>query len=149
MTVRAWIPEGLALEADFPSEEMHPSPPILSPQISPSHKIFLRLVILTSDKPSSRKRPGHPAGSISVPVLPQPCADFICCCLVTRSCPTLCNPMDCSPPGSFGIFQASTLEWVAISYSRGPSQLRIVPTSPILAGGFFTTEPPGKLCPVL
>ena len=34
-----------------------------------------------------------------------------------------CNPMGCSPPGSFvhGIFQASILEWVAISYSRGSS----------------------------
>ena len=35
---------------------------------------------------------------------------------VAQSCPTLCNPMDCSPPGSsiHGIFQASILEWVAI-----------------------------------
>ena len=37
----------------------------------------------------------------------------------TQSCPTLCNPMDCSPPGSPvpGILQARTLEWVAISFS--------------------------------
>ena len=37
---------------------------------------------------------------------------------VTQSCPTLCDPMDCSPPGSsiLGIFQARVLEWVAISY---------------------------------
>ena len=37
-----------------------------------------------------------------------------------QSCPTLCNPMDCSPPGSsvHGTFQARTLEWVAISYSN-------------------------------
>ena len=35
-------------------------------------------------------------------------------------CPTLCNPMDCSPPGSPvpGILQARTLEWVAISFSN-------------------------------
>ena len=40
-----------------------------------------------------------------------------------RSCPTLCDPMDCSPPGSsvHGIFQARVLEWVAISSSRGSS----------------------------
>ena len=40
---------------------------------------------------------------------------------VTRSCLTLCNPMDCSPPGSsvHGIFQARMLEWVAIPSSRG------------------------------
>ena len=41
--------------------------------------------------------------------------------LVTQSCPTLCNPMDCSPPGSsvHRILQANILEWVAISYSQG------------------------------
>ena len=40
--------------------------------------------------------------------------------LVAQSCPTLYDPMDCSPPGSFvhGILQARTLEWVAISFSR-------------------------------
>ena len=42
-------------------------------------------------------------------------------CMCAQSCPTLCNPMDCSPPGSsvHGIFQARVLEWVAISFSRG------------------------------
>ena len=45
---------------------------------------------------------------------------------VAQSCPTLCNPKDCSPPGSsvHGIFQARVLEWVAISFSRGSSQPR-------------------------
>ena len=40
---------------------------------------------------------------------------------VTQSCPTLCDLMDCSLPGSsvHGIFQARVLEWVAISFSRG------------------------------
>ena len=44
--------------------------------------------------------------------------------LVTQSCPTLCDPMDCSPPGSsvHGTFQARILEWVAISFSRGSSR---------------------------
>ena len=48
----------------------------------------------------------------------------LCVCPVTQSCLTLCNPMDCSLPGfSFsGIFQATILEWVAISYSRESSQ---------------------------
>ena len=48
------------------------------------------------------------------------------CVLVAQSCPTLCNPVDCSPPGSsvHGISQARILEWVAISYSRGSSQAR-------------------------
>ena len=45
---------------------------------------------------------------------------------VAQSCPTLCDPMDCSPPGSsvHGIFQARILEWVAISFSRGSSPPR-------------------------
>ena len=45
---------------------------------------------------------------------------------VAQSCPTLCDPVDCSPPGSsiHGILQARILEWVAISFSRGSSQPR-------------------------
>ena len=47
-------------------------------------------------------------------------------CEVTQSCPTLCDPVDCSPPGSsvHGILQARILEWVAISFSLGSSQPR-------------------------
>ena len=46
--------------------------------------------------------------------------------LLSQSCPTLCNPMDCSPPGSsvHGILQARILEWVAMPSSRGSSQSR-------------------------
>ena len=42
-------------------------------------------------------------------------------CSVAKSCPTLCNPIDCSLPGSsvHGIYQSTILEWVAISFSRG------------------------------
>ena len=38
---------------------------------------------------------------------------------VAQSCPTLCDPMDCTLPGSsvYGILQARILEWVAISFS--------------------------------
>ena len=44
---------------------------------------------------------------------------------VTQLCPTLCDPMDCSLPGSSvqGIFQAIVLEWIAISSSRGWIQI--------------------------
>ena len=43
-----------------------------------------------------------------------------CCCWVTQSCPTLCDPVDCSPPGSSvpGILQARILEWAAIPFCR-------------------------------
>ena len=59
------------------------------------------------------------------------------CCLVAKSCLTLCNLMDCSPPSSFvhGISQARILEWVAIPFSRGSS---------CMAGRFFTAELLGK-----
>ena len=45
-------------------------------------------------------------------------------CLVAQSCLTLCDPMDCSPPGSSvrGILQARILEWVAVPFSRISSQ---------------------------
>ena len=45
---------------------------------------------------------------------------------VAQSCPTLCDPIDCSIPGSsvHGIFQAVVLEWIAISFSSGSSQPR-------------------------
>ena len=44
----------------------------------------------------------------------------------TQSCPTLCDPMDCSLPRSsvHGILQAIVLEWIAIPFSRGSSQPR-------------------------
>ena len=44
-----------------------------------------------------------------------------CCCLVANLCPTLCDPMDYSPPGCsvHRLLQARILEWVAISFSRG------------------------------
>ena len=45
-------------------------------------------------------------------------------CLGSQLCPTLCDLMDCSPPGSsvHGVLQARKLEWVAMPSSRGPSQ---------------------------
>ena len=50
-------------------------------------------------------------------------------CSVAKSCLTLCDPVDCNPPGSsvHGIFQAKILEWVAISSSRGYSRPRDQP----------------------
>ena len=50
-------------------------------------------------------------------------------CSVAQLCLTLCDPMDGSPPSSFvhGILSARTLEWVAISFSRGSSPLELNP----------------------
>ena len=59
---------------------------------------------------------------------------------VAQSCPTLCDPMDCSLSGSpvHGIFQARVLEWIAISFSRGSSQHRNRTRVSRIAGGLFT-----------
>ena len=69
--------------------------------------------------------------------------------LVAQLCPTVCNLMDRSPPGSsvHGILQARILEWVAIPFSRGSSCLKDrtqVFCVSCIAGEFFTAEPPGK-----
>ena len=55
------------------------------------------------------------------------------CWVGVQSCLTLCDPMDCSPPGSWvhGILQARILEWVAMPSSRDPSDPGIEPTSPM------------------
>ena len=60
--------------------------------------------------------------------------------LFAKSCPTLCNSMDCSPPGSsvHGILQVRMLEWVAISFSRGSSQSRDQTQVFCIAGRLFT-----------
>ena len=70
-------------------------------------------------------------------------------CSVSQSCPSLCDPINYSPPGStvHGILQARMLEWVAISSLWDLPNPGIELTSlasSALAGGFFTTEPPGK-----
>ena len=64
---------------------------------------------------------------------------------VVKLCPIICDPIDCSLPGSsvHAISQARILEWVAISFSRGSPNPGIKPVFPTLAGGFFTTGPPG------
>ena len=69
-----------------------------------------------------------------------------CCCLIGKLCLTLCDPMDCSPPGFsvHGILQARTLEWAAISFSRGSSPPRDPTCIFCIAREFFITEPPGK-----
>ena len=61
-------------------------------------------------------------------------------CLVAQSCLTLCNPMDCSPPGFsvHGILQARILERVAMPFSEGSSQPRNQTQVSCIAGRFFT-----------
>ena len=60
--------------------------------------------------------------------------------LVAQSCPTLCDPIVCSPPGSsaHGILQIRILEWVTMPSSRGSSRPRDQTQVFCIAGGFFT-----------
>ena len=86
---------------------------------------------------------------LTCPVLSLSC--YCCCCLLAKSCLTLCDPIDCSPPVSsvHGINQSRVLEWVAISFSiispRGHILLKMTDSnqqeagfcwSPSTAGGF-------------
>ena len=68
--------------------------------------------------------------------------------LVAQSCLTLCNPMDCSLPGSsiHGIFQARILEWVTIPFSRGTSQPRDWTQISCIVGRFFTVWATREAC---
>ena len=65
---------------------------------------------------------------------------------VAQLCLTLCDPMDCSLPGSsvHGIFQAIVLEWIVISFSRGLPNPGIKPRSSALQEDSLPAEPPGK-----
>jgi len=60
---------------------------------------------------------------------------------VAQSCPTLCDPMDCSPTCSpvREILQARILEWVAFPFFRGSSEHRDQTQVSHIAGGFFTS----------
>ena len=69
----------------------------------------------------------------------------MCACSVLKSCPLLCDPIVCSPAGSFvrGIIQARILEWVATSFSRdlpNPETEPVSLESPAFTSGFFTTD---------
>ena len=65
-------------------------------------------------------------------------------------CPTPCDPMECSPPGSSvrGILQARILEWVAIPFSRGSSQPRDRTWVSCITGGFFTSWATREALPI-
>ena len=64
---------------------------------------------------------------------------FFKCVLVTQLCLTLCDPMDCHPPGPVHrILQARILEWVVIPFSGGSSRPRDGTRGSCIVGRFFT-----------
>ena len=86
-----------------------------------------------------RVQAGHVLATVSAP-------NAVCACvLVIQSCPTLCNPVDCSTPFSVhGVLQASILEWAAIPSPRNPPHPGTEPRSPALQADSLPSEPPGK-----
>ena len=135
----------------------------LGHSFSPAFELkFTSLVVLDlryflSDKTYTTSSPGYPAcqlqnlGHLSIhnhvsQLLIISIIYIHVCAKSLQSCLTLCNPMDCSPPGFsvHRIFQARILEKVVISSSRGSSWPGDRTHISCIAGGFFTVEPSGK-----
>ena len=78
--------------------------------------------------------------SLSLFSFSKSCVTFKIRVLVAQLCPTLCNSMDYSPPGSsvHGVLQARILEWVNIPFSRESSWPRVQTWVSHMAGRFFT-----------
>ena len=123
----------LAFSAWFPLEPGNPAP--LSDILGPTPSRSLTSPGLESRNPILAPIPTPPVlhflnrlrpqlkTPVSPGVLTSPAAAAAAAAAAAeslQSCPTLCDPMDCSPPGSAfpGILQARTLEWVAISFSN-------------------------------
>ena len=89
---------------------------------------------------------------VECPFFPWTLTPAPCVCVHAQSlqpCLTLCDPLDCSPPGSsvHGILQARVLEWVAMLSCRGPSQPSTEPTSPaspVFLVGYLLSHQLGK-----
>ena len=71
---------------------------------------------------------------------------YMCLCLITQSCPTLCDPMDCSLPGSsvFGLLQAEYWSGLPFPSPENLPDPGIKPGSPALLTDSLPSEPPGK-----
>ena len=118
-----------------------------SPGSSPRKKEIYQAQSSMTIASSDSSKAMSPSQSTEDGLLIKPMMLIVC----VQSYLTLSNPMIHSPPGSsaHGIFQARILQWVAISSSRGSSQLRNqthISMCPALAGRFFT---PGATCEAL
>ena len=114
---------------------------VLAPEVQ------VLIYFFTNSKATARAKSSSPMYSPHEHVCV--CVRVHVCVLVTQSCPTLCDTLDCSLPGSsvHGILQARILEWVAIPFFRGSSltsQPRDQTWASHIAGRFLPSEPPGK-----
>ena len=94
---------------------------VLAPEVQ------VLIYFFTNSKATTRAKSSSPMYSahehVCARVCTCMCACVCACVLVTQSCSTLCDPLDCSLPGpsAHGILQARILEWVAVPFSRGSS----------------------------
>ena len=99
-----------------------------SPPGSSVHGILQARILEWVAMPASRgsSRPGSKVDLLPLSCIGSPLPLVPPESEVAQSCPTLCDRVDCSPPGSsiHGILQARILEWVAISFCRGSSRPR-------------------------
>ena len=104
-------------------------------RISCIYPPFPSLPPLHPPSPTSAGRQSTVLSSLSLQQLPtssllytRRCVYVSAAAASLQSCPTLCDPMDCSPPGSAvpGIFQARVLEWGAIAFSTDSVYLRLL-----------------------
>ena len=129
----------------FPRQEYRSELSFLSPEDLPDPGVELMssalqiffLPLRHGGSPSAADLGGGPEGEGSQKVK----------VFISESCPTLCDPMDCGPPGSsvHGIIQARVLEWVAMLSPPGnlPNP-GVQPKSPALQADSLLTEPRGK-----
>ena len=92
------------------------------PQMGPDHLLYVQGAVVTWTLDADDPRPWLPLKEADIDSALAPMIESE----VTQSCPTLCDPVDCSLPGFsvHGILQARILEWVAISFSRRSSWSR-------------------------
>ena len=109
--------------------------------------IYWKFLLLLSSPYLKKKKKKENHFSYKKEKLPCIYVGCVCVCvLITQSCPTLYNPMDCSPPGFsvHEILQARIQEWVASSFSRGFSWSRNWTQVRSLQADSLLSEPPGK-----
>ena len=111
-------------------------------EVLPSHCQNYALKFMNQDTQNSKEK--HIHFKHSCHIWDKQCRRL--CCLVAKSRGTLCNSMDCGPPGS-SVHGFSRQEyWSGLPFPS-PGDLPdpgIEPSAPALEDGFFTTEPPGK-----
>ena len=109
-----------------------------------SQERILEWVSISSSRRSSQSRVKHGFPALQADSLPLSHQKVKV--LIAQLCPTLFDPVDCSPPGFsvHGKSQARILEWVAISSSRGSSQPRDRTRVSTLQADALSSEPPGK-----